>query len=89
MIISHKLQAFSLIVDTQTYCPVTYGLRDHCGHTYPQHCEDCWKQAIDEIESFEVKIYLKSDTYTVEVDEQDYNEITFDSQNKGETYGSW
>ena len=78
MIISHKLQPFSLIADTQ-YCPVTYGLRDHCGQTYPKHCDECWKEAIDEIESFEVKIYLKSDTYTVQVDERDYNEITFDS----------
>lgn len=76
-VLQSSLCDYDLILDTENYCPSRYHL-DDISEEYcrpPINCEACWKQALDNIESFEVTIHKKIPEYKEEVNEEEYNII--------------
>lgn len=91
-ILKSDFSPFEILVNTHDHCPAHYELKTDCGCPLDHlplesDCKECWDSALSKIAQFEVTIheYIThpvSDTYTVEVDERDYNEITFDSHDE-------
>lgn len=87
-ILKSDFTPFEIVINTYDHCPSYYKLKSDFECTgdhiiLENECKKCWDSALSKIAQFEVTIHeyiTRTDTYTVQVDERDYNEITFDSQ---------